>query len=93
MFGLLVGRRIERGAESAAEVAPERVEPDVFPGQRVGTMHVQFAAALGLTDVGPVGGAVAGSSCPSVVRWHGASGAVRTPPARGRTDGGWSPRR
>ena len=50
-----------RSAESAAEVAPERVEPDVFPGQRVGTMHVEFAAALGLTDVGPVGGAVAGT--------------------------------
>ena len=61
IFVLLVGVRIERGAESAAEVAPERVEPDVFPGQRVGTMHVEFAAALGLTDVGPVGGAVAGT--------------------------------
>ena len=55
------GVRIEWRAESAAEVAPERVEPDVFPGQRVGTMHVEFAAALGLTDVGPVGGAVAGT--------------------------------
>ena len=53
--------RIERGAESAAEVAPERVEPDVFPGQRVGTMDVEFAATLGLSDVGPVGGAVAGT--------------------------------
>ena len=26
-------------------------------------------------------------------RWHAASGAVRTPPARGRSDGGWGPRR
>ena len=32
-----------------------------FLGQRVGSVHVEFAAALGLTDVGPVGGAAAGT--------------------------------
>ena len=56
-----MGRKIQRSAESAAEVAPERVEPDVFSGQRVRSVHVEFAAALGLSDVGPVGRAVAGT--------------------------------
>ena len=53
--------RVERGAESAAEVSLERIEPDVLFGQSALVVNVEFAAALGFTDVGPVGGTVAGA--------------------------------
>ena len=53
--------RVERGAESAAEVSLDRIEPDVLFGQSALVVNVEFAAALGFTDVGPVGGTVAGT--------------------------------
>ena len=76
--------RIERSAQTAAEVAPERVEPDFFPGQGVGSVHVQLAAALGLSDVGPVGGPVAGVDGHRVQPEH--AGRRGTRPARPAAD-------
>ena len=43
-----------------AEAAMERVEVDVLDGLVAEVMAVEFAATLGLTDAGPVGGAEAG---------------------------------
>ena len=53
--------RIERGAEAAAEVSCERMEPDVLLGQSSAGVDIELAAALGLADVEPVGGTVAGA--------------------------------
>ena len=57
-----MARRIQRSAESPAVVAPEWVEPDVLDRQLALLVHIEFAAALGLADKYPVGGAVAGTS-------------------------------
>ena len=40
----------------------ERQEEDIFDGQGVLIMSVEFATALGLTDMDPVGGTVAGTA-------------------------------
>ena len=56
--------RIERGAEAAAEIAAERIEPDVILGQSVLVVDIEFAPALGLPDVDPIGGTVAGADEP-----------------------------
>src|SRR5712691_3251862 len=49
------------GGEDGAVGGVEGVEVDVFDGQRVGVVAVEFAAAGGASDVDPVGGAVAGA--------------------------------
>ena len=45
----------------ATEVRCERVEPDVLLGQPAQLVAIEFAAALSLAYVGPVGGAIAGT--------------------------------
>ena len=49
------------GAEGLSEVFVEGVEVDVFDGCGVLVVAVEFTAALGVADVDPVGGAVAGA--------------------------------
>ena len=44
-----------------AEVAGERVDPDAFDGLVVAMERVEFAAALGVPEILPVGGLVAGA--------------------------------
>ena len=72
---------IERGAE-AAEVSSERKEPDVLLGQSVLVVDVEFAAALGLPDVDPIGGPV-GADEPITLdeglQQHGAVAVARLP--------------
>src|SRR5450759_604874 len=48
-------------AELRSEVANERIYPDAFDGLRVAMESVELAASLGITQVLPVGGFVAGA--------------------------------
>lgn len=61
------GGSIHRGtghlsvAELAAKVTRQRVDPDTFDGLAAAMKGVEFAASLGISEVLPVGGFVAGT--------------------------------
>ena len=48
--------------EDGLPMGMERQEEDILDGQGVLIMSVEFAMALGLTDMDPVGGTVAGTA-------------------------------
>ena len=83
-------RSSQWGAEAAAGIPAERIEPDVLLGQSVLVVDVEFAAALGLPDV-DMGGRVAGADAPRLERarasqsrrwWAGSAGSAHRGPSR-----------
>ena len=62
-------------AEMRTEVAHERIDPDALDGLCVAMEGVELAASLGITQVLPVGGFVAGAA--EAIRLHEGQGWLR----------------